>query len=98
MQNSEKNALLAAKLRLPSPPTERVERPRLVNLLKEGLKGRLVLVSAPAGYGKTTLLAEVVGTLRQPVGWVSLDEGDNDVTCFWSYVVSALKQVSPEVG
>ena len=90
--------MLATKLRLPSPPVQRVQRPGLVSILKAGLDDRLVLVSAPAGYGKTTLLAEVLTGLCQPVGWVSLDEGDNDVSRFWAYLINALKTVSPEIG
>jgi LuxR family maltose regulon positive regulatory protein len=68
--------------------------------LNEGLRpGRtLTLVSAPAGYGKTTLLSEWAGHLDQPVAWVSLDEGDGDLARFLAYVVAALQTVDPRIG
>jgi LuxR family transcriptional regulator, maltose regulon positive regulatory protein len=57
------------------------------------LPGSFVLLSGPAGFGKTTLLSEWIAQLRQPVGWVSLDEGDNDPTRFWLYLITALQSV-----
>lgn len=98
MEISADSGLLATKLRVPSPPTSRVERPRLVDLFKISLANRLVLLSAPAGYGKTTLLSQVLSSLKKPVGWVSLDEGDNDICGFWLYVISALEIISSKVG
>jgi hypothetical protein len=67
--------LLSTKLYIPP------ARPRLVEKIKAGmnLPGSFVLLSGPAGFGKTTLLSELIAQLRQPVGWVSLDEGDNDL-------------------
>ena len=77
-----------------------VPRPRLVEQLDAGLAGRLTLVSAPAGFGKTTLIADWIRTRREISGvgleagtvfaWVSLDEADNDTVLFWSYVLAAL--------
>jgi LuxR family maltose regulon positive regulatory protein len=84
------------------PPVARVgllPRTGLQSLLEGGLGARLCLLSAPAGFGKTTLLAQcrtVAGGGR--VAWVSLDKGDNDPTRFWLYVVAALETVEPEVG
>jgi LuxR family maltose regulon positive regulatory protein len=74
-----------------------VPRPRLVALLAEGLRRPLTLVSAPAGFGKTTLIAEYRATPGAlPIGWIALDEGDNDPTRFWSYVVAGLHTLDPE--
>ncbi len=84
------------------PPATRaglIPRASLQSLLQLGLQGKLCLVDAPAGFGKTTLLTQwraVAGAGR--VAWVSLDEGDNDPTRFWAYVVEALRTVEPGVG
>jgi len=80
--------------------TSLVPRPRLIQRLEEGLRlgHRLTLVSAPAGFGKTTLLS---GWLRQsgmPVAWVSLDEGDNDPARFLAYFVAALQTIEADIG
>lgn len=78
-----------------------VSRPRLLERMEQGLGGRLTLVSAPAGFGKTSLLAEWVAGASASggaVGWVSLDPGDNDPAVFWSYVLAALVTVRPDLG
>lgn len=108
--------LLQTKLYVPPPRPNLVSRPRLIQQLDKGLRVgcRLTLVSAQAGFGKTTLLSEWVhrmgvpaagggpdscGDSGQPrVAWVSLDEGDNDAVRFWSYVVAALQTLWAEVG
>lgn len=76
-------------------------RPRLIQRLDRAAEGKLTLVSAPAGFGKTTLLAEwVEGTAaaERPAAWLSLDRGDNYLAVFWAYVVTALRAVYSEVG
>ena len=73
--------LLKTKLFVPPARPELISRPRLIERLNEGLDRRLTLVSAPAGFGKTTLLSEWVAGAGRPVAWLSLDEGDNDPTC-----------------
>jgi LuxR family maltose regulon positive regulatory protein len=80
--------------------TRLVSRPRLVERLNEGLHlGRkLTLLSAPAGFGKTTLLSEWLGQLERPCSWLSLDEGDNDLPRFLSYLVAAFQQADDEIG
>jgi LuxR family maltose regulon positive regulatory protein len=91
--------LLWTKLWPPIPRAGLVPRAGLQSLLQAGLQGNLCLLSAPAGSGKTTLLTQwcaVAGADR--VAWVSLDEGDNDPTRFWVYVVEALRTVEPSVG
>jgi len=83
--------LLATKLHIPQIRMERVLRPHLVSRLQQGLDKKLILVSAPAGYGKTTLICEWLVTCRQPNAWVSLDKGDNDPSRFWRYILAALQ-------
>lgn len=85
--------LLATKLYMPPPPAGLVPRPRLVELLQRGLQARLVLVCAPAGFGKTTLLAQWLAELDLPVAWLSLDAGDNDPARFLVYLGAALERV-----
>src|SRR5437764_1803839 len=93
--------LLATKLAIPPARPALVPRPRLIARLIAGLKGPLTLLSAPAGSGKTTLLSAWRATpegQKLPVAWVSLDEGDNDPTRFWRYVVTALDRSVPGAG
>ena len=80
--------ILATKLYIPPPRSKIVLRPRLIERLNEGLHCKLTLISAPAGFGKTTLVSEWVAVCEQPVAWLSLDEGDNDPTRFLTYLVS----------
>ncbi len=90
--------LLAAKLYIPPPGAKAVSRPRLLDQLDAGLHGNLTLISAPAGFGKTTLLAEWVATCELPVAWLSLDEGDSDLARFLTYLVAALQQFGVDIG
>jgi LuxR family transcriptional regulator, maltose regulon positive regulatory protein len=93
------SGLVASKLVAPAPRAELIPRADLLSLLQASLQVKLCLVEAPAGFGKTTLLAQwraVAGGGR--VAWVSLDEGDNDPTRFWVYIVEALRTVEPDVG
>ena len=85
-------SLLTTKLTVPPPRPNLVRRARLVERLDEGLRlgRRLTLVSAPAGFGKTTLLGDWASNCGRPVAWVSLEEGDGDPVRFWGYVVAAL--------
>ena len=92
---SERDVLLATKLHMPRPRPDLVPRPRLAERLDEGLARGLMLVCAPAGYGKTVLLADWARRGRQPVAWLSLDVGDNDPARFWRHGVAALDQVRP---
>jgi LuxR family transcriptional regulator, maltose regulon positive regulatory protein len=75
-----------------------VPRPRLTARLDEGLARGLVLVCAPAGYGKTVLLADWAQRSRRPVAWLSLDPGDNDPARFWRHAVAALDRARPGTG
>ena len=90
--------ILATKLYVPPRRSRIVLRPRLDERLNEGLQRRLTLVSAPAGFGKSTLVAEWVAECGLPVAWLSLDEGDAEPTRFLAYLVEALRTVRPGVG
>jgi len=90
--------ILATKLYVPTPQPKMVARPRLIERLDEGLHRKLTLVSAPAGFGKTTLLGGWLTALPRPTAWVSLDEGDSDPSRFLSYLVAALRMIAPSIG
>lgn len=90
--------ILRTKLGLPRPHPETTPRLELEARLRAALSGKLVLVSAPAGYGKTTLLGRVLGASPVPVAWLSLDERDNAMPRFWGYLIAALQTVGPGVG
>jgi len=90
------DGLLATKLYVPRPQAGFVPRRRLVSWVGEGLARGLLLVCAPAGFGKTSLLADWARGGQRPVAWLSLDAGDNDPARFWRHVVAALERVEPE--
>lgn len=90
--------LLRTKLFVPHAHPELVARPRLMEGLDTSLQCRLTLVSAPAGFGKTTLLSAWATQQPLPLAWVSLDERDNDPARFWAYVIAALQTLWPAVG
>jgi LuxR family maltose regulon positive regulatory protein len=77
-----------------------VPRPHLIQRLEEGLQlgHRVTLVSAPAGFGKTTLLSDWLRQTDRAAAWLSLDEGDNDPTRFLAYLIAALQKVDPAIG
>ena len=86
------DSLLATKIHIPPLRTNLVTRSHLIQRLNDGItqNHRLILISAPAGYGKSTLLSEWVSQLDTPVTWLSLEKGENNPVCFWSYFVTAL--------
>ncbi|MFH2112884.1 MAG: AAA family ATPase, partial [Spirochaetota bacterium] len=105
------DSLLKTKFYIPPTRPRLVPRERLINQLNDGLHRRLTFISAPAGYGKTTLVTEWLSKLqsealiRKPgqyrIAWLSLDEGDNDLVRFLTYIIAALNQVEdlePELG
>jgi LuxR family maltose regulon positive regulatory protein len=92
------DSLLATKLYIPAPRPNRVPRPRLTARMEAGAAGPLTLVSAPAGFGKSTLLSDWIHTGGRPVAWVSLDEGDNDPVRFLGYLLTALRKLHPGLG
>lgn len=94
--------LLATKLAAPPPRLDLVRRPQLIERLNEAVRHRLTLISAPAGFGKTTLLAEwrtsPPPARKLPTAWLTLDERDDDPLRFWTYVIEALGGISADVG
>ena len=92
------DALIATKLRVPRARRGLVPRPRLVDWLTEALAGELTVVCAPAGFGKTALLADWARRSAQPAAWLSLDAGDNDPVRFWRHVAAALGGVREGIG
>src|SRR5256714_15219681 len=93
-----RDQLLTTKFFIPSPSHTLIPRPRLTAQLSASLQRKLTLASAPAGFGKTTLLAAWVLSLpsgHPHVAWVSLDEGDNDPLRFWEYALTALNNCLP---
>lgn len=95
--------ILTTKIAVPPSRPSVVQRPGLMQRLDSGVRGRLVLVSAPAGFGKSTTLSEWVagcGRLRPEIhpAWLSLDAADGDPARFLAYVVAALRTAAAEVG
>ncbi len=98
--------ILATKLYIPPARPKVVPRPRLIEQLNQGLQRKLTLISAPAGFGKTTLVSawlnqkDESGETIHPsrVAWLSLDAGDSDLTRFLAYLVAALQTVAPNIG
>jgi LuxR family maltose regulon positive regulatory protein len=97
-EGAELPPVLTTKLHIPPARSNLVSRPRLLELLSRGLENGLILLSAPAGFGKTTLLSEWLGTNPSPAGWLSLDRGDNDPVRFWTYLIAALQTTGQELG
>ncbi|MFN8596193.1 MAG: LuxR C-terminal-related transcriptional regulator [Anaerolineae bacterium] len=99
--NAPPERLLRTKLFAPRTRTDRVARPRLTSRLNEGLDHKVTLISAPAGFGKTTLLSEWCETTKRQavsIAWVSLDKSDNDLTRFCTYLIAAIQSVQPALG
>jgi LuxR family transcriptional regulator, maltose regulon positive regulatory protein len=93
--------VVQTKLYIPRRRGATVPRPRLGERLSRATDAKLTLVSAPAGFGKTTLLAAWLASAAQRerlTAWLSLDQSDNNPTAFWSYVIAALQTVAPAVG
>jgi LuxR family transcriptional regulator, maltose regulon positive regulatory protein len=88
--------LLKSKLSMPPVNAGHVVRPRLIERLKQGLDSKLTLVSAPAGYGKTTLLSAWAARCGIPVAWLTLDSGDDDPVRFVTYLVTALHSMGAD--
>ncbi len=97
--------LIKTKLSAPQRRASLVQRPRLLSLLSDTCSKTLTLICAPAGYGKTTLLIDWLACLLQkeehshsPICWLSLDDGDNDVTLFLNYLIAACENETPHIG
>ncbi len=96
-----RDQLLATKFFVPSSSHPLIPRPHLNTLLNQGLRRKLTFISAPAGFGKTTLVSAWVQSFSHDnpeaprVAWVSLDEGDNELVLFWTYTLTALDRQQP---
>jgi LuxR family transcriptional regulator, maltose regulon positive regulatory protein len=90
--------LLATKLHVPRPRTRLVSRTHLIERLQQGVERALTLISAPPGFGKTTLLAQWLAQSSMPVAWLSLEAEDNDPTRFLPYLIAALQTLDPQIG
>src|SRR3982750_46623 len=90
--------ILTTKLYIPPPRSNAILRPRLIVRLNEGLHRKLILIAAPAGFGKTTLVSTWLPACECPVAWLSLDEGERDLTRFLTYLVAALQTIAPTMG
>ncbi len=90
--------LIRTKLHPPLTRLELVSRPRLEVRIAEGLRGPLTLITAPAGFGKTTLVASFIANCGFPIAWLSLDKDDNQVERFLSYLVAALQETDNTIG
>ncbi len=92
--------LLNTKLYIPPVRPNIVQRTRLVQRIETGITSnhKLTLISAPAGFGKTTLISDWSNDTRIPLAWVSLDGGDNDLTRFLGYCIAALRTIKPSIG
>jgi LuxR family maltose regulon positive regulatory protein len=93
-----KTPIIASKLYMPPVRPDSIRRPHLTARLDEGWKRQLTLVSAPAGFGKTSIVSEWIASSGRPVAWLSLDADDNDPIRFLTYLVSAIQSITPDVG
>ena len=90
--------MLATKLYIPPPRTSLVSRTRLVERMESAAVGTLTLVSAPAGFGKTTLLSDWVSSSSRRICWLSLDPADNDPARFFTYLIATIQTIEPDFG
>ena len=94
----QRDPLLMTKLHVPRPRAQLVRRSHLIKRLQQGMECALTLVSAPAGFGKTTLLAQWLAENNMPVAWLSLEPEDNDPVRFLTYLITALQSVDTQKG
>ncbi|NIK79234.1 LuxR family maltose regulon positive regulatory protein [Paenibacillus castaneae] len=91
-------SIMITKLYIPTPRPKAVLRPRLTERLNKGFYRKLTLISAPAGYGKTTLVCEWLADCGWPAAWLSLEEGDNELTRFLTCMISSLQTLEENIG
>ncbi|MCX6001818.1 MAG: LuxR C-terminal-related transcriptional regulator [Chloroflexi bacterium] len=97
MSLEQSRHLLRTKFYIPPIRSNQIARPRLIDLLNEGIDRKHILVSAPAGYGKSTLVSTWIKEKGIPSAWLSLDVGDNDPTRFLQYLLTAFQPVAPGI-
>src|SRR6266498_754568 len=98
MQNKPRDVLLSTKFSIPRIRRDLLARSHLISRLEEATRRELVLVSTPAGFGKTTLLAGWAQAAEGRVAWLSLDGDDNDPARFWRYIIAAVDRVHKGFG
>jgi len=98
LPEKQEQSILVTKLYIPPPRPKVVHRTRLIEQIDKGLHGKLTLISAPAGFGKTTLVSDWIAGCERPAAWLSLDEEDNDPTRFLDYLVAALQTIAANIG
>jgi LuxR family maltose regulon positive regulatory protein len=94
----DQDELLTTKLAVPPVRSSLVERHRLIKQLDMGLGRKMILVTGPAGFGKTTLLSNWLHSCSLPIAWLSLDARDNDLVRFWTYVIAALQKLQAGIA
>jgi LuxR family maltose regulon positive regulatory protein len=94
----EIDLLIRTKIRQPFSRPGLISRPQLQEQIAQGLRGPLTLITAPAGFGKTTLLATCASSIGMPVVWLSLDKNDNQIWRFLSYFIAALQEADNTIG
>lgn len=92
LERNDNYTVLLSKLQIPQPLSHSVPRPHLIERLNEGLSRKGTFLIAPAGYGKTTLIADWARQVQAAVGWLSLDDKDNDLVRFWNYMTKAFER------
>ena len=97
MSLEQSKHLLRTKFYVPAVRSNQVSRPRLIDLLNEGIDRKHILVSAPAGYGKSTLVSKWIKETGISSAWLSLDVGDNDPTRFLQYLLTAFQPIVPGI-
>ncbi len=90
--------MLLTKLHIPSPGSNIVHRPNLIEKLNAGLDRKLILISAPAGFGKTTLISDWIAHSQVPATWVSLDKRDNENSEFLRYLIAGFQTIKDDLG
>ncbi|MBT7155634.1 MAG: helix-turn-helix transcriptional regulator [Deltaproteobacteria bacterium] len=90
--------ILSTKLYAPPYRPEAILRPLLIEQMNKGLHRKLTLISAPAGFGKTTLVSQWAANSKRPVAWLSVDEGENDPVRFLVYLISAMQTIVAKIG
>src|SRR6266540_229582 len=96
--NHKRDVLLATKIGIPRIRPDLLPRSHLIGRLEEATSRDVVLVSTPAGFGKTTLLTSWAKRTQRPLTWLSLDRDDNDPGRFWRYIVAAVDRVHTGIG
>ena len=90
--------MLLTKLHIPSTGPEIVNRSKLINKLNQSLDKKLTLISAPAGFGKTTILVDWINNHKIPAVWFSIDKTDNDPVTFSNYIIAAFQKIENKLG